>query len=36
MSPDNNTPEHAPIAGEPAQEQDAVQAPQLTDEWLIW
>ena len=30
MSPDNNTPEHAPIAGEPAQEQDAVQAPQLS------
>ena len=30
MSPDNNTPEHAPIAGEPAQEQDAVPAPQLS------
>ena len=30
MSPDNNMPEHAPIAGEPAQEQDAVPAPQLS------
>ena len=27
MSPDNNTPEHAPIAGEPAQEQIAEEVP---------
>ena len=30
MSPDNNTPEHAPIAGEPAQEQFAEEVPQRT------